>query len=250
MKAPFSKISRPSLYEEVAGILKEAILSGQYHPGDPLPSEVELTGQFGVSRNVVREAIRLLQSRGFLEIRRGKNGGAYISEFKPTTISENFSDLIRVGYVTIEHLTHARTYLEPEILRLAAQNVTPEDIQDLETLLDEYDRASDNDTRRKLNCAFHRRIGEACGNPLFSILMSSIMDFTERFIQTINPTLDIVHRQGEHREIFEAIKAHDPEKASMLAKEHWAHLAEEMERYKEAYTQIMNQHRASERTAE
>ena len=240
MKAPFKKISRGSLYEEISGILREAILSGQYRPGDLLPSEAELTGQFGVSRNVVREAIRLLQSRGFLEIRRGKNGGAYVSEFNPTTISENFSDLIRVGYVTIEHLTRARTYLEPEILRLAAQNATPEDIQDMGTLLDEYEKTSDKDKRRKLNCAFHRRIGEACGNPLFSILMDSIMDFTERFIQTINPTLDIVHRQGEHREIYEAIKAHDPEKAPALAIKHWAHLSQEMERYKETYTQIMN----------
>lgn len=246
MKVPFDNIKRGSLYEEVAEILKEAILTRQYRQGEPLPSEMELSKQFGVSRNVVREAIRLLQSRGFLEIRRGKSGGAYIAEFKPTTISENLSDLIRIGYVTVGHLTNARTFLEPEILRLAAQNATREDLQDLEALIDEYDRTSDDDTRRKLNCAFHRRIGEACGNPLFSILMDSIMDFTERFIQTMNPTLNIVHRQGEHREIFDAIKAHDPEKASVLAKRHWAHLSEEVERFEEAYTQIMKDSKASE----
>ena len=68
--------------------------------------------------------------------------------------------------------------------------------------------------------------------------MNSIMDFTESFIQTINPTLDIVHRQGEHREIFKALKKHQPEKASSLARKHWEHLSEEMEKYKETYLKI------------
>lgn len=238
MKAQFENLKRISLYEEVAQHLREAILSGRYRPGDLLPSEAELTEQFGISRNVVREAIRLLQSKGFLEIRRGKNGGAYISEFKPTTITENLSDLIRVGYVTIEHLTHARTYLEPEIMRLAAQNAKPQDLLEIEKLLDEYDRTTDNDKRRRLNCDFHRRIGEACGNPLFSILMNSIMDFTERFIETINPTLDIVHRQEEHREIFTALKNRQPEKASSLAQKHWSHLSEEMRRFKKTFLKL------------
>ncbi|MBW1738785.1 MAG: FadR family transcriptional regulator [Deltaproteobacteria bacterium] len=240
MKNKFEKIGRPRLYEEVSEILEEAILSRRFRPGDPLPSEAELGEQFGVSRTVVREAIRLLQSRGFLEIRRGKNGGAFVLELNPGIISDNLSVLIRAGYVEPEHLTQARIYLEPEVMRLAAINSSEADLDRIEELLQEYDETADNEKRITLNCAFHRRIGKSCGNPFFSILMESIMDFTERFVKTINPMHRVVHRQGEHREIFEAILNRDPEKASRLAQKHLIHLGEEMRVLKEIYLNIIN----------
>jgi len=239
MNVPFENIKRPSLYEEIAGILREAILSRRYQPGEPIPSEIVLTEQFGVSRNVVREAIRLLQSRGFLEIRRGPKGGAFVTDLHPTTISENLSDLIRVGFVTIEHLTQARMYLEPEVFRLAALNATEEDLADIENLLTEYDRTADNDRQVTLNCDFHRRVGKVCGNPLFSILVQSIMDFTERFVRTINPTHHIVHQQGEHRQLFNTIRNHDPGKAFTLAQNHIAHLNDEMKGLEETYEDML-----------
>jgi DNA-binding FadR family transcriptional regulator len=198
-----------------------------------------LTEQFGVSRNVIREAIRLLQSRGFLEIRRGPKGGAFVQDLHPATISENLSDLIRVGFVTIEHLTQARMYLEPEVFRLAALNAAEEDVAEIENLLAEYDMTADNDKQVTLNCDFHRRVGKACGNPLFSVLVQSIMDFTERFVRTINPTRHIVHQQGEHRHLFDAIKNHDPAGAFTLAQNHIAHLHNEMEGLKETYEDLL-----------
>ncbi len=75
----FRKIKRSgNLYEDVVKEIKVAILSGRYGSGAPLPSETQLAEQFGVSRPVVREALRYLQSSGFVEIRRGTKGGAYI----------------------------------------------------------------------------------------------------------------------------------------------------------------------------
>jgi DNA-binding FadR family transcriptional regulator len=162
-------------------------------------------------------------------------------EFNPGIISDSLADLIRAGYVGPDHLTEARTYLEPHVMQLAAINATQKDIDEIEELLREYDRTDDNENRVTLNCDFHRRVGKACGNPFFTILMDSIMDFTERFVKTINPLRRVVHHQGEHREIFEAIKDRDEEKAFHLAEKHLVHLAKEMRMLKETYLDIINQ---------
>lgn len=76
MNKSFSKINDTnSLSWKVEKIIKEAIISGTYQPGEQLPGEIDLSNQFGVSRPVVREAMKSLKSRGFLDIRRGKGGG-------------------------------------------------------------------------------------------------------------------------------------------------------------------------------
>jgi GntR family transcriptional regulator, transcriptional repressor for pyruvate dehydrogenase complex len=240
MKLNFRTIKRSSLYEEVAGILKEAIISRRYRPGEPLPSEMELSRQLGISRNVVREAIRSLQSKGLLEIRRGPKGGAFVSSFDQSTFAENLSNLIMLGYASVSHLVQARMYLEPEVMRLAALNATPDDLADMERILKESEVAKkmkDDDMRITLNTAFHRSIGRGCGNPFLAILIDTIMDFTEKFVKSrsINPYRSDVHRPGEHREILEAIKAHDTEKTFDLAKEHIKRLAEAMKTWEKTY---------------
>jgi GntR family transcriptional repressor for pyruvate dehydrogenase complex len=240
MKPKFSAIKRSSLYEEVAGILREAIISRRYRPGEPLPSELELSRQLGVSRNVVREAIRSLQSKGFLETRRGPKGGSFVSKFGMTNLKENLSSLIALGYVSTSDLVQARTYLEPEVMRLAALNATSNDLADMERILKESDEAQkrkDDDKRITLNTAFHRSVGRACGNPFFAILIDTIMDFTEEFVKSrsINPYRGDVHRRGEHKEIVEAIKDHDGNKAFNLAKEHIKRLAEAMKTWEKSY---------------
>jgi len=239
--AQFNTIKKKSsLYEEVAEIIKDAILSKRYIPGDALPSEGDLAAQFGVSRNVVREAMRSLQSRGFVEIRRGKKGGAYILDLKATTISENLSDLIHMGSVDPDHISYARRYLEPEVVRLASIHASPERLARIEEILDEFDRTKDGERRIELNCEFHRQIGRACGNPFFSILMDVLMDFTERFVKTLNPYRKLLHHDDEHHKIFAAVKEGDTETASALARKHVDHMAKELMRLAKNYKALVN----------
>jgi GntR family transcriptional repressor for pyruvate dehydrogenase complex len=77
----FTRIKRPnSLVDEVTSRLKEAIIAGCYSAGEPLPSETQLANEMGVSRPVIRESIKSLQSRGFLEVRRGIRGGSFVQD--------------------------------------------------------------------------------------------------------------------------------------------------------------------------
>ena len=238
MKARFNNIKRNSLYEEISDILKEAILSGRYRSGEALPSEVELSNQLGVSRTVLREAIRSLQSRGFLEIRRGAKGGAYVLDLNRSTICENLADLIKTRKITMDHLAQARMYLEPEVSRLAAIHATRENLQSMENAIAEYERTRDKEKIITLNTRFHLCVGKACGNPFYSIMIEVIMGFTEQFVRTIKPITHIIHRQGEHREILEAIKQHNPDEAMEITIHHISHINNEMKKLEQKYLEI------------
>lgn len=235
MKVKFNKIKRTVLYEELFDTLKESILSGHYQPGERLPSEVNLSTQLGVSRTVIREAIRSLQSRGFIKIQRGPKGGAYILDLNQKTICENLADIIFSRKMTMDHLAQARMLIEPEISRLAAINATAKDLKKIENVIVEHEKTQDKNKLITLNTLFHLSVGKSCGNPFYYILIDVIMGFTEQFVETIKPESHIIHLQGEHREILEAIKRHDPDEAGEITIRHISHINNEMKKLEQRY---------------
>ena len=209
-----------NLYEAVAARIREAILSGQLKPGQSLPNETELARQLGVSRPVIREALRFLQAQGLVRITRGIKGGAVVGQIDQLFLLENIAELIRLRQLTVEHLVQVREYLEPEVFRLAAVNATDQDFKELEELLERTAREQDLDMKRELNAEFHRQVGRACANPIYSALMNRILDFTLAFVTTLKPRHIILHNDEDHRRILQALKARQPELASSLLLEH------------------------------
>jgi DNA-binding FadR family transcriptional regulator len=203
-----------------------------------LPSETELAEQLGISRPVVREALRSLQSRGFLEIRRGTKGGPYVSDLDQLPLTDDFANLIRLRRITVDQIAQARLYLEPEIIRLAALHATAQDLQEMENLLLEYAATSDNNRHVSLNALFHKLLGKACGNPLYSILMESIMDFTEGFVRTIKPVTKTIHNDSEHRQILDALENHDAELAAEIGKKHITDILDKMRKLEKTYLKM------------
>ena len=238
--APFNKIKKSgNLYEDVVKEIKVAILSGRYTGGEPLPSETQLAEQFGVSRPVVREALRYLQSSGFVEIRRGTKGGAYIRDTLRHVFLQDISDLILYRHFKVDHLAQARLLLEPEVCRLAALNATPKDIEAMKELVKRYATITNVDEKDKMYAYFHRLVGRSCGNPLYALLLESIMDFTEGFIRTIKPVSKFIHQDDDHDEIISALENHDPEKAAEVATRHATHILEEMDKLEKTYLAIL-----------
>jgi DNA-binding FadR family transcriptional regulator len=221
MAAEFSQITRSgSLSDEVAARLKESILSRQYQPGDALPSENQMAGQFGVSRIVVREALKELKSKGLIEIRRGPKGGPFVTQLDQMTFGEQFSDMIRLRRMTVKQLYEARLLIEPEVVRLVIKNLTDEQIGVLHDQMAREKAASDPRKRKDLNQEFHRQLGRLSGNPFYAILMDSFMDFVDRFITVINPGTFDLHDKHIHGKITEAIAARDEVKAVTLVRSH------------------------------
>jgi DNA-binding FadR family transcriptional regulator len=236
----FSKLNRGGhLYEDVMMEIKGAILSGIYPSGSFLSNESELANQFKVSRPVIREALRALQSKGFLHIKRGTKGGIFVNDVSRLPIFDDFESFILHQRVKVDHLAQARLYLEPEICRLAAVNATQEDIKAMGGLISSYENVS-ADEKDSLFAQFHRLVGRACGNPIYALLMENIMDFTEGFLRTIRPVTTIIHNDRDHDDIIEAIEARDPERAERVAVRHATHILKEMKKLEQVYLELLN----------
>ncbi len=238
----FSKIIKDrNLYEDVLKEIKKAILSGIYETGALLPSETELAKQFGVSRPVVREALRSLQSNGFVEIKRGIKGGAFVRDTIRLPLFDDFPSFILYRRFKVDHLAQARLLVEPEVCRLAAKNATTKEIHEMKDLIQRYGKIKDPDEKDPMYSMFHRLVGRSCGNPIYAILIENIMDFTEGFIRTIKPVTQFIHEDHDHDEILSALENRDPERAYEVATQHARHILEGMRKLEAIYLELLDE---------
>src|SRR6266566_7765181 len=129
----FQQVARePRLSDKVSQLMLDTILSGKLMPGDKLPSERELGEQFGVSRTVVREAVRALVAKGVIEVRSGS--GLRVAAVDAAAVSESMSLFMHGGGIEFEKVHEVRTVLEVHIAGLAAERATRDDLARLREL--------------------------------------------------------------------------------------------------------------------
>ena len=222
----FRSLKKPLLSKEVEKQLKLSILNRNYNAGEKLPSERELVDQFQVSRVTVREALRGLQQSGLVQIKRGREAGAYVCEPDSTAITDNFQNLIQMGKVNFSHLIEIRLYTEPDVARNAALYRTQEDVDALQQLLDKAEAYS-NTSRKKarlMNVRFHCEVAKILDNALIIFLCESITQvYSANIIEMTHTKLDkkgIGKLISEHREILDAIIKREPEEAFNRTKKH------------------------------
>ena len=217
----FKPVRQLRVSEAVIEQLKESILTGHFKPGEKLPSERDLSEQFQVSRVAIREALRTLGNSGFITTRQGSTGGAYVTDLTFEYLVNAFLDLFLSDKISIPELHYVRLFIEPEVARLAALNITPEYSQRLMEALEieELPIASlsvDVDRKQKV----HFILAEMCGNRFFEALMRSLLKLTKKVIEAVNPDPDYVHPTGMHRSVVEAVVAGNVEAASEAMKKH------------------------------
>ncbi len=190
--------------------------------GDRLPTEKELTERYGVSRTVVREAIKVLSATGLVETRRGS--GTYVSDHTgiPITTAINLSMLINPEHVS--RLLEFRTVIETQTAQMAAERITPPELRVLREILDHNARcATAGDIAGFLasDGSFHKRIAEATRNPFLVTTVQGIFRFQHDAVDKIIG-LPGSQRQGadEHRAILEAIRDGEPERAASAMRTH------------------------------
>ena len=165
-------ISKVSLSKVVMAHIKNAILNGQLKFDEKIPTERELAAGFNVSRNMVREAIRALEMAGYLEVRQGPKGGAFVREFTPDRLSGGFLDYYLAKKLTMEEFNNVRLHIEPEVARLAAQNINPESAGILQSIVEDEYMADAIDDRVESLTKFHLVLAEMCGNFFYEIIMN------------------------------------------------------------------------------
>lgn len=217
----FKPIKPPRISEEVAEQLKKAILSGHFKPGEKLPSERDLAGEFQVSRLAIREALRKLEHIGFIITRQGVMGGAYVTDLTFEYLANAFLDLFLANKISIPELHQVRLLIEPEVARLAALNVTPEYSERLWEALKIEDLPIPSlpvDIERKQRV--HLIFAEMSGNRFFEALVRSLLGLTRKVVEAVNPDPDQVHPRGMHHAIVEAVVKGNSEAAAEAMKKH------------------------------
>jgi GntR family transcriptional repressor for pyruvate dehydrogenase complex len=216
---PIRSLKRPKLTDTVAEGLAAAIRNGEFAPGEGLPTEQELRERFGVSRNVIREAINELRSRGLVVTRQGS--GSVVSGELHKPVRHVMRDLVGNGDEAEGKLLELRRVLEVHVAELAAQRATVTEIAEMETLLNAFTAANGNMARcAELDIAFHRALARAAHNELFGIVVDPL---NELLVPTRRRALErsgLALADKTHRAILQAIKAHDPARAASTMADH------------------------------
>jgi GntR family transcriptional regulator, transcriptional repressor for pyruvate dehydrogenase complex len=214
-------IRAPASYELVVDQIRRAIQIGRFLPGEKLPTERELAGQLGVSRTTVREAMRVLQGEGLIEIRRGRAGGAVViaAENTPAELRQ----VLRRRLAELENVFDYRLAVEPAAARLAAQRRTKADlirlrdtVRTLAALAAGADDGGDVSPPSRFfatDAEFHHRIALASRNPL---LVTAVSDARAAMFLPVGGVFTALHPTANlhHEEIFAAIEAEDGDAAA------------------------------------
>jgi GntR family transcriptional repressor for pyruvate dehydrogenase complex len=219
----FSTVVRePTLANRITVELENMIAANHLQPGDRLPSERELARQFGVSRTVIREAVRALVAKSLLEVQSGS--GTVVRSPSIESVSKSVSMLLRSGGLPVDYgkVNEVRRLLELEIAGLAAQRRTQEDLLKLESIVREMRNIQHNRERFAQNdVAFHIALAEATHNELFVVLLNSLADIMLKVRETgfAAPGAPS-HAIGYHTRIFELVRAQDVTEARRVMSEH------------------------------
>lgn len=232
----FKPIKQHRISEEVSENLKLSIISGQFKPGEKLPSERDLSDQFQVSRVAIREALRTLENSGFITTRQGSTGGAYVTELTFEYLVNAFLDLFLSDKISIPELHQVRLLIEPQVARLAALKITPEYAQRLMEALETEELpittlSVDVDRKQRV----HFILAEMCENRFFEALMRSLLKLTKRVIEAVNPDPDTVHPTGMHRSVVESVIAGNAKAAFEAMEKHTIDFGENFIKMEKTY---------------
>lgn len=218
-----SRVSVGRISEVIVDQVRLLIRSGQLTAGDRLPSERELCERFGVSRVTVREALRVLEANGLVDIRVGARGGAFVTAPTSRMVGEGIADLISLSSLSALEVTEARMVFELGLVPLACERATEEDIAAMYEICDRSAAALvSDDYPFALSAEWHSRFARSTHNRAIALLAESLHDPMIRSLQEARSTVPAHGRQGveEHRALVDAVAEHDVEHATELMKVH------------------------------
>lgn len=224
-----TRIRRDALSDQVVQQIGEWILTGKFVAGEILPSEQALSDQFEVSKTVVREAMKVLSSKGLLSIRQGIGTTVSPKErwqpFDPLVLrytqgGTNFYDLIQL-----------RQIIEPEVAAMASKhNENQAFLQLLHDLSEKGGQVQTVEDHVHFDVSFHQALADATGNQLLVIMMNSIGQFLRASRQALFHVPGALERSvNYHREIYEAVARGDEEASRDAMKRHLVQVVSDYE---------------------
>ena len=215
-------LKREHLYEQIADTLEQDIIRNRL-VGDRLPSEQQLSDSYGVSRTVIREALKLLRERGLIDSKTGS--GAYITKPEEQNLSEVIARIIRTSEISYEDVYDVRCVLEKAAARRAAVKATNEELAQMAEYLEKLnDENLPLEERTEYDYQFHYIVAQASRNDLLLMLVGALgIVFKEVIEQSSYPEGSIEDGIKRHGQIMNALLAKDPELAEHMMYDHIYH---------------------------
>jgi len=213
-------IQKTKVYEAIVEQIRANIESGVWPEGTQLPSERELAEQLNIGRPSVREALRVLEVMGYIEIRPGQ--GTFVTERSTQSQQIQLLESMLQEDNHVVELLEVREFFEPQIALIAAQSATEDDIKHMEDILERMEAVvADGGTGVDENIEFHLALTKAVGNrvllQIHQLLLYLSRDPVEQFFQVPGR---LTRSLEGHREILEAIKERNPQKVQQSMLEH------------------------------
>lgn len=219
----FSRVSVGRISEIIVEQIRLLMRQGQLKPGDRLPAERDLCERFGVSRVTVREALRMLESAGLVEIRVGARGGAFVTAPSSDRVGEGLTDMLTLSAISAADVTEIRLILEMGIVPLVCERATEQDIADLEEICERSEAAlRSGEYSMEYSLEFHTRVARATHNPAVVMLVES---FRGPIHMSLEQAREVAPEMGglgtrEHERFIEAVRRRDPDAATQIMREH------------------------------
>jgi GntR family transcriptional repressor for pyruvate dehydrogenase complex len=221
--ALFTPVATGRVSSEIVTRIKAAIRDGRLGPGDQLPAERDLTTQLGVSRVSVRDALRMLEAQGLIEVRVGARGGAFVTAPAPHLVGEGIADMFMLAAVDPADVTEARMVIEVAMLDLACARATTDDLEELRAICDLADAVvAAGRYDPQLSAAFHTRLAQCTHNRAIALCAESFERPLVASLRTAQIADGDHGRTGalEHRALVDALAARDATAARATMRAH------------------------------
>ncbi|WP_256667852.1 FCD domain-containing protein [Pseudomonas sp. CES] len=220
--ASFMRLRQEGRTEEVVRRLIEVIDLGLFAEGEQLPSETELSMQFGVATVTLREALALLRERGLIETRRGRNGGSFVCPYVEMPAEHLISRLQEMSALELRDFSDEHAAISGAAARLAAKRASPEHLDRLQHYVDALITAETRTERRRADARFHIEIGVAAQSVRLTHAEMNLQTQIGELLWVSLPD-DIINTTAicsEHQAIADAISSGDATLAGALAEAH------------------------------
>jgi GntR family transcriptional regulator, transcriptional repressor for pyruvate dehydrogenase complex len=210
--------------ERVASAIVDDIVAAGLKPGDRLPNEAAMIDRFRVGRGTLREALRILEVYGLINLRSGPGGGPVVVAIDPRSVSRTFSLYLHLSAATMGELIETRLLIEPMVARFAAMHIDEADNADRLRDALRHEQSISAEGGRYIDAAndFHYVLASVTGNRVFDVVATALKElYTTRIVggglasQTTEPNI-----RFEHQEIGEAILAGNADQAETLMRDH------------------------------
>ena len=221
----FQPIHVRRTFEEICERIREQLALGVLKPGDKLPRERDLAEQFGVSRNVLREALRSLEMAGLLRLQKGVKGGAFIQQGDMGRMNDVVRDMLSLGAISVRELSEGRIQILDLVVRLACERAQAADFLALEANIERADFATrEGRWLDRVECSreFYKLLAAATGNKVMAMIMESVTEIHMRFVyaKVASSGVSMPLLVEKRRQFLSALRARDVSSATRLMRVH------------------------------